>query len=548
MNGGISLGFYGIKDIPFGGKTGVIHDHNLAVFEGGVLRDYLHLERVTGSKYDATLEKHVEDLVRRLKLTGGDHPAICSVDHELGKAFISSGGRIRLESLCYSDSLEGLQPAKAFWFGEQLRACTISHELAHIYSCLPFFGDFKEEALLVHYDGGASLSSFSAWICRDGRPRLLTHHNHLRKLTSLFNANALMFALTGTPPTAQHSVPGKLMGLAAYGRYSAELEKWLDSNGYFADIWKSTRPFLEKLKSDWDVGLPAIDNRNKMLQDIAATAHNVFLRESLREIVRHAPGTSGTLYFTGGCALSIKLNSMLLALDQFDEVLIPPCTSDSGLSIGAGAAMAMQQGYSIQTAGPYLNNYGVNVLQSGPDPEIIREIAARLSNGAIIGICNGPGEVGPRALGNRSILCRADSPELARKVSMECKGREWYRPLAPVMLAPQATRATGIPDFPASAAFMLFDFAVLEEFRPNLIGAVHADGTARIQVISQRSQNPFLHDLLMYLHREHDIQALINTSFNEGGKPMVQTGNDAKRAARALQLDGLVIDGKLCDF
>ncbi len=549
MNGQLSLGLYGIKDIPFGRNPGIIHDHNLSVFEEGRLVSHLHLERVSKNKFDAGIEYQLEEIVRQLKLVHPEHLSICSVDHELGKAFISDKGQIRFEASRASGSIEGLHPAECWWFGRRIPAFSMSHELAHLYSCLPFYGMFRENSLLVHYDGGASISNFSAWSFRKGKLKLLSAHNRLRKITNLFNANALVFRLTGTPPMQHHSVPGKLMGLASYGSYSSGVEEWLRMHEYFAGEWKSPRKFLDAVTADWGPGIKDIDNRNKFMQDIAATIHTVFIRESLQEIVSHIDSQGfKQLYFTGGCALSIKLNSALLNTGHFDDVLIPPCTNDSGLSLGAGAALAMEQGFTIEPTSPYLNNFGITRCESNSSGESLDRLAHLLEHGAIVAIYQGFGECGPRALGNRSILCRADSPVLARRLSMECKGREWYRPVAPVMLEKNARLFTGISQFPAASAYMLFDFAVLEEHRRELNGVVHTDGSARIQVLPERKAHPLLYDLLSLLESRYGRRALVNTSFNVKGKPMVHTEEDAMVSARKMHLDALLLNGMLHEF
>jgi carbamoyltransferase len=91
---------------------------------------------------------------------------------------------------------------------------------------------------------------------------------------------------------------------------------------------------------------------------------------------------------------------------------------------------------------------------------------------------------------------------------------------------------------------MLLDFKVLPEKYDELSGAIHADGTARFQTVFEKAENPFIYDLLTCLDKKHGVKALINTSFNAGGEPMVHTEEDAKRSAQKMQLDGLVLNGK----
>ena len=92
---------------------------------------------------------------------------------------------------------------------------------------------------------------------------------------------------------------------------------------------------------------------------------------------------------------------------------------------------------------------------------------------------------------------------------------------------------------------MLLDFQVLATKRKELEGAVHVDGTARIQTLFERSENPFIYDLLTFLHTQYGVKALINTSFNSRGEPMVHTTLDAKKSAQTMHLDAVILNGTL---
>ena len=236
-------------------------------------------------------------------------------------------------------------------------------------------------------------------------------------------------------------------------------------------------------------------------------------------------------------------NTRIIESNLFKNVFIPPCTEDSGLALGAAAFAEWKKHGTVKTHSPYLNNWGIENYKTNDSSETIRKVAELLAAGKIIGVCNGFGEAGPRALGNRSILARADSKKLARKISMEKKGREWYRPLAPVALEKNTRYFTGLDEIHPLSKFMLIDFSVLADRKKELAGAVHADGTARFQTIFKKQQNPFLFDLLNLLDEKHNIKALINTSFNGKGEPIVHTEEDALAAAQNMKLDGVVLNG-----
>ena len=153
-----------------------------------------------------------------------------------------------------------------------------------------------------------------------------------------------------------------------------------------------------------------------------------------------------------------------------------------------------------------------------------------------------------RDRGNRSIIARADSKIIAQRVSMDYKGREWFRPIAPVMLERNSKRVTGLSSIHHLSEYMLLDFPILPAYKVQLEGVCHTNGTARIQTLLHRTTNPFLYDLLDYLDKEHQQIGLINTSFNQRGMPIVQTPADAQKTAKVMQLAGLIINGKLAKY
>ena len=215
------------------------------------------------------------------------------------------------------------------------------------------------------------------------------------------------------------------------------------------------------------------------------------------------------------------------------------------MSVGAAALLEKQKGNSIAIHSPYLCNIGLEKTEINTiSNELIKAVADILLKGGIIGVCNGNAEIGPRALGNRSLLALANNKELSQRLSMEVKKREWYRPIAPIMLKEIAKKVTNQPINDLSK-YMLMDFTIKKEFEQSLEGIIHANQTARIQTIESEKENPFMFNLLEYLYNEYHILALINTSFNAQGEPIVHTSNDAILSAKKMNLDGLIINNQL---
>jgi len=540
-----TLAIYGIQDRFDYEHPFYVHDHNLAIMKDGKVHHFLQQERITRRKRDNTIFRDLKDTLKKQGQLNYDYDLVF-VDNVVGRTFLESSGIVRFEAPLNEKLSTGLEKGRCWWFGKEKEAWVLNHELAHIFSCLPFFGNFKDNSLLVHFDGGASLSNFSAATFKNGKFEWLEYHWDLKPYSTIYNANALAFAFIGAKLADQNSVPGKFMGFAGWGTYHPELEEWLVQNKFFHDIWGQTSIFFHRAKQDFGVELRSFDQKNPFIQNVAATLQYIFI-QAILEKFRSLQEQTGAehLYYTGGSALNIVTNTQIINSGLFKEVYIPPCTEDSGLALGAAAFVEWQKHGSVEIHSPYLNNWSINDSEVQFSEEAIAEVAKLLLEEKLVGVCNGLGEAGPRALGNRSILALANSKKLAYKLSVEKKGREWYRPLAPIALERNTKYFTGLGKIHPLSKFMLLDFEVLSETREELAGAIHADGTARFQTIFSRGENPFLYDLLDYLDKKHGVKALINTSFNAAGEPIVHTEEDARKSAATMQLDALVLNGKL---
>jgi len=539
-----TLGFYAIQDRIDTDYPQYAHDHNLALLNNGSVEKYLHLERVTRQKRDNALYKHLPQLMTDAGMVSSDFDAVF-VDNVVGRAMISSNGQIRFEAPFVKRLTKDWEEGRLYWFDHEADCYIVNHELAHVFSCLPFYGDFKENSLLIHFDGGASFSNFSAWIYRMGKIIPVEHHWELKYLTSLYNANALTFGIIGATIKEKHSVSGKLMGYSALGSYSEDIEFWLRQNNWFEDIWAKRAAFFERAKADFKVDLKSFDQKNTFLQDVVATIQGVFMRDTLMKIDDvNTLSNCKNLYYTGGCALNIYANSALVESQLFENIYIPPCPDDSGLSLGAAAYGEWKKGHKIKTHSPYLNNWGLESNEFEYSNADLNQAAQLLAEGKVIATWNGFGEVGPRALGNRSILA-LPTRALSNMVSTDLKQRDWYRTVAPIMLEKNTRYFTGSSTVNHLSRFMLLDMKILEEKQREIPGVVHANGAARIQTLFERDDNPYMFDLLTMLDEQYRVKALINTAFNVRGEPIVHTETDALNSAKSMGIDAIIINGKV---
>lgn len=539
-----TLAIYGIQDCIDSEYPGFIHDHNMVLFNQGKVEKLVQLERITRNKRDNKLHQHIVPLLREEKLIGKELD-IVFVDHEIGRAFISSDGQIRFEAPLRNQL--DCRPEEGYlrWFDTKNRGWVLNHEMAHIATTLPFCGTWKENSLLLHYDGGASCSNFSAWHYKNGELTLVDAHWKNKRITSLHNANALTFAIVGAKRFDQNSVPGKIMGFGSFGEDIPEIRQWLKRNDFFQNIWTSKNIFFKKAKEEMGVDLHHFDLKDHFIQNIAASIQAEFEEQLFKDLYHYKEITKAEhLYYSGGCALNIKANSRIVESGIFKEVVIPPCCEDSGLALGAGAWIEFLKHGKVEKHSPYLNNWNLSDAHREYPQEVVEEVAKRLNQNQVLATCIGNGEVGPRALGNRSIIAKASSKELAQKVSEYHKKREWYRPIAPIMLKRNAEKVVNTTMNPLSQ-YMLLDYEVKEAYRSMMAGVVHVDNTSRIQTIEKREQNPFLYDLLDIMEKKYGEIALINTSFNIQGEPIVNTFEQSLVSAKRLEIDGVIGKGRL---
>lgn len=280
---------------------------------------------------------------------------------------------------------------------------------------------------------------------------------------------------------------GKLMGLAGYYHDQPPRRPWL--------LTRHRRP------------------STRVLRKLAG-----FYRWHVEEIWRAIePLLDGPVVIGGGTALALELNSRIL--ERAGEVVFGPPVDDSGLALGAAAL-----GYHAGTGRwPILDR--ADLLDCPPlravGPQRPDDLARILADGFPLGLLRGRPEIGPRALGHRSLLARPCRNALAR-VSIGLKGREHYRPLAPVVTDREFDRLFRGP----RGRWMQYRVECTDQARELVPGVVHRDGSSRPQVVEAR-HDPWLYDLLAEFGKLYGVECLVNTSLNGRGMPICHTAADA---------------------
>ncbi len=235
-----------------------------------------------------------------------------------------------------------------------------------------------------------------------------------------------------------------------------------------------------------------------------------------------------------------------------------PASHDAGAGEGAallvsrklGADSAPVRRMRTADAGPALGTAdqvrdGLAAWHSVVDVErhedVVEVAAGLLAGGAVLGWAQGRSEFGPRALGNRSIVADPRPQENQTRINAMVKKRESFRPFAPVVAAEDATTYFDLPVTRANYDFMSFVVPVREERRQELGAVTHVDGTARVQVVEQASNERF-HHLVKAFGERTGTPVLLNTSFNNNAEPIVQTVDDVVACFLTTDLDHLVVD------
>ena len=354
---------------------------------------------------------------------------------------------------------------------------------------------------------------------------------------------------------------GKLMGLSSYGSPLYDDQALVGgygevSNGYRLDPhdlvsrWLARFGVSAEALTAWD---PWDPSPARLVADVASSAQRIFERNALAlaeravGLARAAGFSFQAVVLSGGAALNCPANSALEATLDL-PVLVPPACNDEGLSIGAAVAAFFDATGAYPTSprsyaeAAYIGSDVTSASVRGAadrhrfalsaDPGL--EATARLIlDGHLVGLCSGRAEVGPRALGHRSILADPASPT-AWPSANALKRREPWRPFAPAVLW---DRAHAYFDGPAESHFMLFTHRATTDALP---AVTHRDRSSRVQHVSQ--QTGLLYRLLIELERTGAPPVLLNTSFNGPGTPIVDTAEDAFAEAQRLGLRYLLTD------
>jgi carbamoyltransferase len=466
------------------------------------------------------------------------------------------------------DALENDRPRKLY---------RVEHHKAHLAGS--FFVSPFDEAALFSVDG---LGDFASTIWGVGRGNRIETLGAVTFPHSLGLAYTALTQYLGFP---KYGDEYKVMGLASYGEPEF-LDRMRDmvtvptrerigfqlSPAYFthhrtgvATTWQAGEPKVGRVYSDFMIR--QIGAARAPDEPIESRHHNVAssiqarLEEVVLDCLRVLQRITGLrkLCLAGGVAFNCVTNGKIIGETGFDEVYIQPAAGDAGLAIGAAMyvwhqvlrnprSFVMDHSYwgpefseseireAISECAVELEDAGCQVCKIADENILCRVTAQQIATGRVAGWFQGRMEWGPRALGNRSILCDPRRAEMREVLNRKIKRREAFRPFAPSILEEAASEYFSLSQ---PSPFMLMAHNVCAEKPCQIPATTHVDGTGRVQTVN-RHQNPRFYKLIHEFARQTGVPVLLNTSFNEN-EPIVCRPQEALECFLRTKMDLIVL-------
>jgi len=429
----------------------------------------------------------------------------------------------------------------------------MNHHLCHASSA--FYPSGFKQAIAIAIDGKGPRYSTTVWLCNQDGLKLIKFYEGNNSLGHLYGAFTEFLGFRSFNGEC------KTMALAAYGSpvYYEKLCELMDPYKYDVRIFSGVKNpnTIQKIEQFLKIKRRLKDEPiTEEMKDVAASIQE-FLEIAVKHIVKGAIEQTGIreVCLSGGVALNCKMNKTIRELPQVKKLFIQPVAHDAGLPIGAILRRCKELGEKL--------NFNMNVYlgPSYSDSQIentLKEtklsfkkinnpakIGAKLiAEGKIVGWFQGRLEMGPRALGNRSILADPRIPDMSDKVNFYVKHREPWRPFAPSILEEHAKEyfKNYVP-----SPYMIDSFDVFPEKQKDLVAVIHSvDKTVRPQTVT-KEQNPLYYQLIDEFYKLTGVPVILNTSFNDHGEPIVNNPKQTIKFFLGSGMDVLIIGNYLLE-
>jgi len=434
--------------------------------------------------------------------------------------------------------------ALAKHFGHVPKIVSIPHDQAHLASafyCSPF-----ERAALLNIEGFAEMTTA---VLAEGDPYGIRRVQEVRFPNSL---GCFYAAFTDWLGFQVNEGEGKVMGLAPYGTPVYPLSHIIRTtqHGIEYDGRYGLDQASRKLKREFGPPRKPTDQITQRHKDIASS-----VQARLEDIGLHllrilaSKVNTDNLCLSGGVALNVKMNGLFLQSGLVKDMFVIPTANDAGLSIGAALELYRCLGHQV--------NYVMNNAYLGPSyseseiqksitqqglaykyqPHIAETVADLIVNGQIVGWFQDRMEIGPRALGNRSILADPRISAMKDRINSRVKHRESFRPFCPSILdEAKDDYMTGAIQSP----FMTIAFQAKPGIRDTVPAVVHVDGSMRPQTLTETA-NPKFYKLIRAFASKTNVPVVLNTSLNVMGEPICCTPKDAINCFLTTDLDAIAL-------
>jgi len=437
---------------------------------------------------------------------------------------------------------------------DQSKFVPVRHHLAHAAGA--FYSSDFDKALILTIDGYGEEQSSLVALGLDKKIEIIDEIGLPISLGVLYQIVTLYLGFRS------YGDEYKVMGLSSYGnraKYKHIFDELvqLGSDGKYTMVGVAT-PDLYQVLDDSFGAIDWVNGFSQKAADIAAALQDSLERTLMHTLAYHRSKLKQeSLCLSGGVALNAIANGVIKRSGLFKRVFIQPAAADDGTSLGAALALHNQCSATSRSTPIEHNFWGPsfsadqveNALRASTaaiwrkDDEVISTTAKLLSEGKLVGWFQGRMEMGPRALGARSILSDPRKELYRDRLNLKIKNRESFRPFAPSVLAEEANRFFEL-NGSGSDPYMITTVQVKENMRSLIPAVVHVDNTSRLQTVTETA-NPRFYRLLRNYFEITGIPLLLNTSFNQAGEPIVCSPTDALNCFLRCGLDALVIEDYL---
>lgn len=398
----------------------------------------------------------------------------------------------------------------------------VNHHYAHALSYWPLLKDTPDVSFII--DGYGDLDK--AWtVIKDNK---IIEEGSTKTHGSLGMAMGQVAEAMGIHASSEYDLAGKLMGLQSYGKVKNEFRKKLQDFSIYEikeifnfENWVKFKgdKFVAELTSlDW------ITTIHDYIGDLLVTFFQKYAKKE------------DLIFYAGGVAQNVIWNTKLKK--HFPNLVIPPHSADEGLSLGGIEYLRIKHGLDKFS----FKNFPFSQLDEAPvqepDDDLIKKVATKLAEGKIVGWYQGNGEIGPRALGNRSVLFNPTTLN-GKDIINNIKRRENYRPFGASVLYEHLEECFWDTGFENPYMLYVYNVKNSKEHKINLDSITHADNTCRVQTVKE--ENGIFKKLLEEFYKITGCPVLLNTSLNVNGKPIAGSILDAKILFTQTELDVLVI-------